>query len=76
LIKTVADLPRGDLDRVVRQRVVMASLAHQVISGKTMSNPAALDRLQQAAATPAGDSAAPPPSPTLTAGSADPECVN
>ena len=42
------DLPRGDLDRVVRQQAVMASLAHQVISGKTLSSPAALNRLQQA----------------------------
>ena len=31
------DLPHGDLDRVVRQQVVMASLAHHVISGKTLS---------------------------------------
>ncbi len=42
------DLPRGDLDRVVRQQVVMASLAHQVISGKTLSSPAALNSLQNA----------------------------
>ena len=42
------DLPRGDLDRVVRQQVVMASLAHKVISGKTLSSPATLDRLQEA----------------------------
>jgi LCP family protein required for cell wall assembly len=42
------DLPRGDLDRVVRQQVVMASLAHQVISGRTLSSPATLNRLQQA----------------------------
>jgi hypothetical protein len=42
------DLPRGDLDRVVRQQVVMASLAHQVISGKTLSSPATLQRLQDA----------------------------
>jgi LCP family protein required for cell wall assembly len=42
------DLPRGDLDRVVRQQAVMASLAHQVISSKTLSSPAALNRLQQA----------------------------
>jgi LCP family protein required for cell wall assembly len=42
------DLPRGDLDRVVRQQVVMASLAHQVISGKTLSSPATMNRLQQA----------------------------
>jgi hypothetical protein len=42
------DLPRGDLDRVVRQQAVMAALAHEVISGKTLSSPATLDRLQQA----------------------------
>src|ERR1700712_4515064 len=42
------DLPRGDLDRVVRQQVVMASLAHQVISGKTLSSPSTLNRLQDA----------------------------
>ncbi|UQX12374.1 LCP family protein [Candidatus Mycobacterium methanotrophicum] len=42
------DLPRGDLDRVVRQQVVMASLAHQVISGKTLSSPATMNRLQLA----------------------------
>jgi len=42
------DLPRGDLDRVVRQQVVMASLAHQVISGRTLSSPATLSALQDA----------------------------
>ncbi len=42
------NLPRGDLDRVVRQQAVMASLAHEVISSKTLSSPATLDRLQQA----------------------------
>ncbi|WP_372509633.1 LCP family protein [Mycobacterium alsense] len=42
------DLPRGDLDRVVRQQVVMASLAHRVISGQTLSSPATLRRLQSA----------------------------
>ncbi len=42
------DLPRGDLDRVVRQQAVMASLAHQVISSKTLSSPATLNRLQDA----------------------------
>src|SRR3954465_5826129 len=41
-------VPGGDLDRVVRQQVVMASLAHQVISGKTLSSPATLNRLQDA----------------------------
>ncbi len=42
------DLPRGDLDRVVRQQAVMASMAHEVISSKTLSSPATLNRLQQA----------------------------
>jgi LCP family protein required for cell wall assembly len=42
------DLPRGDLDRVTRQQSVMASLAHQVISGKTLSSPATLNRLEAA----------------------------
>jgi len=42
------DLPRGDLDRVVRQQAVMASLAHQVISVKTLTSPATLNRLEDA----------------------------
>src|SRR6201992_2682497 len=42
------ELPRGDLDRVVRQQVVMSSLAHQVISSKTLSSPSTLNRLQAA----------------------------
>ncbi|WP_436405500.1 LCP family protein [Mycobacterium asiaticum] len=42
------ELPRGDLDRVVRQQAVMASLAHRVISGKTLSSPATMKRLEQA----------------------------
>ena len=42
------DLPRGDLDRVTRQQTVMASLAHEVISSKTLSSPATLNRLQDA----------------------------
>jgi LCP family protein required for cell wall assembly len=42
------DLPRGDLDRVVRQQVVMASLAHRIISGKTLSSPTTLKRLEGA----------------------------
>jgi len=42
------DLPRGDLDRVVRQQVVMASLAHKVISGRTLTSPATLNRLEDA----------------------------
>jgi LCP family protein required for cell wall assembly len=42
------DLPRGDLDRVVRQQVVMASLAHRVISGQTLSSPTTMRRLESA----------------------------
>jgi LCP family protein required for cell wall assembly len=42
------DLPRGDLDRVTRQQAVMASLAHEVISRKTLSSPSTLNRLQDA----------------------------
>jgi LCP family protein required for cell wall assembly len=42
------ELPRGDLDRVVRQQAVMASLAHRIISGQTLSSPATLKRLEQA----------------------------
>jgi LCP family protein required for cell wall assembly len=42
------DLPRGDLDRVVRQQVVMASLAHRVISGQTLSSPSTVKRLEAA----------------------------
>jgi LCP family protein required for cell wall assembly len=42
------ELPRGDLDRVVRQQVVMASLAHKIISSKTLSSPATLNRLEAA----------------------------
>jgi LCP family protein required for cell wall assembly len=42
------DLPRGDLDRVTRQQSVMASLAHEVISSKTLSSPSTLNRLQEA----------------------------
>src|ERR1700742_1218889 len=42
------DLPRGDLDRVTRQQAVMAELAHEVISGKTLSSPSTLNRLQDA----------------------------
>ncbi|MGV0741607.1 LCP family protein [Mycolicibacterium sp. XJ870] len=42
------NLPRGDLDRVTRQQAVMASLAHDVISSKTLSSPATLGRLQSA----------------------------
>lgn len=41
-------LPRGDLDRITRQQVYMASLAQQVLSTQTLTDPGKLDRLQQA----------------------------
>src|ERR1700684_2605454 len=42
------ELPRGDLDRVVRQAVGMSVVGHQVISGKTLSSPATMKQLQSA----------------------------
>lgn len=36
------DLPRGDLDRVVRQQSFMASLAGQVLSARTLTDPSKL----------------------------------
>lgn len=38
-------LPRGDLDRIVRQQAFMAGLAHRVLSAGTLANPAALSAL-------------------------------
>lgn len=42
------DLPRGDLDRIVRQQVFMASLVRQVLSAKTLTNPGKLNQLSTA----------------------------
>ncbi len=42
------DLPRGDLDRIVRQQVFMASLVQQVLSAKTLTNPGKLNQLTAA----------------------------
>ncbi|MGL4306905.1 MAG: LCP family protein [Mycobacteriaceae bacterium] len=42
------DLPRGDLDRVVRQQVFMASLVGKALSTKTLSSPNALNELKNA----------------------------
>lgn len=42
------DLERGDLDRIVRQQVFMASLVRKVLSAKTLSNPGKLDELSTA----------------------------
>ncbi|MCT1492883.1 LCP family protein [Corynebacterium sanguinis] len=43
------DLPRGDLDRIVRQQVYMASLAQKMLSAGTLANPAKLRELATAA---------------------------
>lgn len=42
------DLPRGDLDRIVRQQVFLASLAQQILSAKTFSNPAKISEFSAA----------------------------
>ncbi|MBC2643513.1 MULTISPECIES: LCP family protein [unclassified Rhodococcus (in: high G+C Gram-positive bacteria)] len=42
------DLPRGDLDRIVRQQVFMASLVGKVLSAKTLSDPGKLNELSDA----------------------------
>lgn len=42
------DLPRGDLDRIVRQQVFMASLVRNVLSAQTLSNPSKLNQLSAA----------------------------
>lgn len=43
------DLPRGDLDRIVRQQVFMASLVRNMLSAGTLTNPARLRELANAA---------------------------
>ncbi|MBF6218138.1 LCP family protein [Nocardia abscessus] len=42
------DLERGDIDRIVRQQVFMAQLVRQVLSAKTLANPAKLQQLSDA----------------------------
>ncbi|MEZ5212737.1 LCP family protein [Gordonia sp. (in: high G+C Gram-positive bacteria)] len=42
------DLPRGDLDRITRQQVYMASLAQKILSTKTLTNPGKLTELENA----------------------------
>lgn len=42
------DLPRGDLDRIVRQQAFMASLVHRMLSAKTLSNPGSLGQMTSA----------------------------
>ncbi|WP_288857701.1 LCP family protein [uncultured Corynebacterium sp.] len=43
------DLPRGDLDRIVRQQAYMASLVQKVLSAGTLTSPAKLRDLATAA---------------------------
>ena len=43
------DLPRGDLDRIVRQQAYMASLVQKVLSAGTLTNPSKLRDLSNAA---------------------------
>ncbi len=43
------DLPRGDLDRIVRQQAYMASLVQKILSAGTLTNPAKLRELSNAA---------------------------
>lgn len=38
-------LPRGDLDRIVRQQAFMAGLAHELLSAHTLADPTKLSRL-------------------------------
>ncbi|WP_245551678.1 LCP family protein [Gordonia hirsuta] len=41
-------LPRGDLDRITRQQVYMASLAGKILSTQTLTNPTKLQELENA----------------------------
>ncbi|MEU8898445.1 LCP family protein [Nocardia sp. NPDC048505] len=42
------NLPRGDIDRIVRQQVFLAQLTTQMLSAKTLSNPIRLQELSEA----------------------------
>ncbi|GAA1078237.1 LCP family protein [Tsukamurella strandjordii] len=44
-------LPRGDLDRITRQQVFMASLANKILSAGTLTNPSKVNQLQSAVTT-------------------------
>ncbi|WP_295642848.1 LCP family protein [uncultured Corynebacterium sp.] len=41
-------LPRGDLDRITRQQAYMASLANHILSSKTLTNPSAISKINNA----------------------------
>lgn len=42
------ELPRGDLDRITRQQAYMASLTSQILSSKTLTNPSAISKINNA----------------------------
>ncbi|MGW0039649.1 LCP family glycopolymer transferase [Gordonia sp. NPDC003376] len=42
------ELPRGDLDRITRQQVYMASLTQKILSAGTLTDPGKLNELQNA----------------------------
>jgi len=42
------NLPRGDLDRIVRQQAFLSSALHQVLSAGTLTNPGTLNDLMDA----------------------------
>nr|WP_083533997.1 LCP family protein [Gordonia desulfuricans] len=42
------ELPRGDLDRITRQQVYMASLTQKILSAGTLTDPGKLNELQSA----------------------------
>ncbi|GAA1481819.1 phosphotransferase Lcp1 [Gordonia sinesedis] len=44
------ELPRGDLDRITRQQVFMASLTQKVLSANTLTDPGKLNELESAVA--------------------------
>ncbi|TDP97921.1 LCP family protein [Labedaea rhizosphaerae] len=44
-------LPNGDLDRVVRQQVFMAGMAHKVLSSGTLTSPGKIKALKEAVRT-------------------------
>lgn len=45
------DLPRGDLDRIVRQQAFMAALARKALSGKFLRNPGKINQILDAVKT-------------------------
>ncbi|NKX88383.1 LCP family protein [Nocardia coubleae] len=42
------DLPRGDIDRIVRQQVFMAQLVGQLLNAKTLADPGKLSEISEA----------------------------